>query len=44
MNSNPPPGGGNVHGYHQHGVSLLSGWLPWSAQVLVVLLVVAAVG
>ena len=44
MNSNPPPGGGNVHGYHQHGVSLLSGWLPWTAQVLVVLLVVAAVG
>lgn len=44
MDSNPPPGGGNFHGGHQHGISLLSGWLPWTVQILVVLLIVAAIG
>jgi S-formylglutathione hydrolase FrmB len=42
MGNNPPPSGG-LHGGH-HGISLLSGWLPWTVQILVVLTIVVAVG
>ncbi len=43
MNNGQPPGG-QMHGYYQHGVSLLTGWLPWTVQIVAVLLLVAAIG
>ena len=34
-----------THGYlHQHGLSLLGGWLPWTIQLVVAVLILLAVG
>jgi S-formylglutathione hydrolase FrmB len=37
-------GNGAVHGYDQRGLSLLHGWLPWTVQVLVAVVILAAIG
>lgn len=44
MNTDHQPGPGGVHGYSQHGISLLSGWLPLTVQIVAGVLLVLALG
>ena len=44
MNVGHPPGGGEFGAGHHRGISLLSGWLPVTVQLVVVLLLLVAIG